>query len=362
MKIRALFNRLSLFWVLQISGWTVYGYIYYLMNYALSEKPLDLRNIIGFALTWLAAFLVTLLLREIYHRLFEHTKQLAQIAWAVLLGSALGSLLWLLVDRTISIPLWGMEQFWKWMREPLFMQVRTAYFNAFLLLTWSALYFFIKFWREWSLERDRSEKARLLANTAQLQMLRYQLNPHFLFNSLNSIRALVEEDQNKARETITELAELLRYSLTSQNNGDVPLARELEAIRHYFAIEEKRYEDNLETIYEIEPATEEQTIPSFLLHPLVENAVKYGMQTSTMPLQIRIRTRLVQNTLEICIWNSGKWLAEDSPQHLPSAGTGTGITNIRQRLETAYPGRYDFEIGPDENGVSACIRIRREAR
>ncbi len=357
MSWRNVFSRLQLFWVLQISGWSLYGVFYYFLNYALADKYLDTKNIIGLALTYLAAIIVTLVLRQIYHRVFERTKQLSRILWTGILGTVFGAVVWLLVDRSISIPLWGMEQFWRWMNQPLFMQFRQMFFDGFMLLTWSSLYFFIKFWREWNVERDRSEKAELLAHSAQLQMLRYQLNPHFLFNSLNSIRALVEEDPGKARETITELAELLRYSLTSQGRGNVPLETELEAIRHYFAIEEKRYEDNLQVEYEIDADAEQFTLPNFLLHPLVENAVKYGMQTSDMPLRIRIKAGLKGNVFELSVFNSGQWLPEDRDR---TTGTGTGLANIRQRLENAFPGRSHFSKEADKDGVKVHIRITRE--
>lgn len=351
------FSRLNLFWILQFAGWTLYSVLYWGLEYGLTEKSLDTRNTIGFFITYLIGFLVTILFREIYTRLFEKTKNLGQIILTVAISAVLGSILWIMVDRLVSTPLWGWDQFWKWMRAPWFWQLRMWWFNTFTLITWSSLYFFIKFWDEWNVERDRSEKAQLLAQSAQLQMLRYQLNPHFLFNSLNSIRALVDEDQGKARDMITELAELLRYSLTSQKNGDVPLKTELEAIQHYFAIEEKRFEDNLKVEYAVDPLAEDFPIPSFLLHPLVENAVKYGMQTSEMPLRITISAEVTENDLTVKVTNSGKWV---KPERDAVTGTGTGLRNIQQRLANAFSGKYHFETTEVDGGVQALIRIKRE--
>jgi hypothetical protein len=342
---------------MQFSGWTLYSVLYYMIEYGLTEKTIDTKNTIGFFITYVIGFLVTILFREIYTRVFARTKNIGSIVLTVAISAVLGSIVWLLVDRLVSTPLWGWQQFWKWMREPFFWQLRMWWFNTFTLITWSSLYFFIKFWDEWNVERDRSEKARLLAQSAQLQMLRYQLNPHFLFNSLNSIRALVEEDRGKARDMITELAELLRYSLTSQKNGDVPLSTELEAIQHYFAIEEKRFEDNLKVTYDIDPLAEDFPVPSFLLHPLVENAVKYGMQTSKMPLEITITATVSDQDLRLTVWNSGEWVKPERPER---HGTGTGLENIRQRLENAFPGKYSFDTSYGENGVTATISIRRE--
>ena len=100
-------------------------------------------------------------------------------------------------------------------------------------------------------------------------MLRYQLNPHFLFNALNSLRALVDEDEKNARQMVTELSEFLRYSLISKDLNNVPLKKEIEAIRNYLAIEKKRYEEKLEVVINIDPSTESCYLPSFLIHPVV---------------------------------------------------------------------------------------------
>ncbi len=360
MSTRDLFSRLNLFWILQFSGWTLYSILYYGLEYGLPGKSLDAKNTIGFFITYVIGFLVSILLREIYMRVFARTKNLGHIVATVAISAVLGSILWIMVDRLVSTPLWGWQQFWKWMREPFFWQLRMWWFNTFMLITWSSLYFFIKFWDEWSVERDRSEKAQLLAQSAQLQMLRYQLNPHFLFNSLNSIRALVEEDRGKARDMITELAELLRYSLTSQKNGDVPLSTELEAIQHYFAIEEKRFEDNLKVEYAIDPLAEDFPVPSFLLHPLVENAVKYGMHTSSMPLRISITAEVSEEDLTVRVVNSGTWVKPERRSPDTRTGTGTGLRNIQQRLENAFAGKYHFETTETARGVEALIRIKRD--
>jgi two-component system LytT family sensor kinase len=124
------------------------------------------------------------------------------------------------------------------------------------IVGWSALYLGIKFWQEWVDEKARAEKAQVLAQTAQLQMLRYRLNPHFLFNALNSIRALVSEDKTSAKSMITELSEFLRYSLVSKNYKDVPFKDEIDSVRHFFNIQKMRYEDNLDVSLDIDPATE----------------------------------------------------------------------------------------------------------
>jgi two-component system LytT family sensor kinase len=227
--------------------------------------------------------------------------------------------------------------------------------NYPIFFGWSILYFGIKFRNQSVLERDRAEKANLLAQTAQLQMLRYQLNPHFLFNSLNSIWALIDEDKKASKEMVSELAEFLRYSLMSKNYSDVPLRQEIEAIRHYLSIEKKRFEEKLEVEFDIDPEAEEFPVLSFILNPLVENAIKYGMRTSILPLKIIITAKVRNHSLMLQVSNTGKWVTAVEKEN--GSGTGTGLQNIRLRLENAFPGKSGFEIGQLEDMITATIVI-----
>lgn len=351
-------GKLSLFWVLQISGWSLYGVIYYLIYY--SYKDMDLANTFGFAVTYMVAFLVTIAMRKIYQKIDYQHRSILNVSGIVILTSITFAVIWIYLDRFVSYPIYGIEKFQQALDKiTMRKNIGQIYWNSFILFTWSTLYFLINFWRQWNEQVARTEKAELLAHSAQLQMLRYQLNPHFLFNSLNSIRALIQEDQTKARDMVTELAELLRYSLVSKNNGDVPFSEEITAIKHYFAIEEKRYEENLQVSFEIDPLAEEYPIPSFLVHPLVENAVKYGMKTSSMPLKINIQAKVKDNELSIFVRNSGTWLSEDAEERSRPAGTGTGLKNVKERLENRFPGNYKLTTSEEDDSVVIKISISR---
>lgn len=351
-------DKLSLFWVLQISGWLLYGIIYYLIYY--SGQDLEIKSIFGFSITYILAFLVTLVMRKIYQKVDYQHRSILNVSGVVILCSLSFAIIWLYVDRFVSYPIYGIEIFQAAMDKITWRSnLGNIYWKTFILFTWSALYFLINFWRQWNEQLLRVEKAELLAHSAQLQMLRYQLNPHFLFNSLNSIRALILEDQTKARDMVTELAELLRYSLVSKNNGDVPLNEEITAIKHYFAIEKKRYEDNLQISFDIDPLAEEYPIPSFLVHPLVENAVKYGMKTSEMPLKISLTAKVKDKELIIIVRNSGAWLADDDTTRSRPAGTGTGLKNVKNRLENRFPGNHTIKTSEADNCVIVQISISR---
>jgi len=351
-------DKLSLFWVLQISGWSLYGVIYYLIYY--SHRDLDLANTFGFAVTYLVAFLLTIIMRKIYQRLDYQHRSILNVSVIVILTSIIFAVIWLYLDRLVSYPIYGIEKFQKALDKLTTRNnISQIYWNSFILFTWSTLYFLINFWRQWNEHLVRTEKAELLAHSAQLQMLRYQLNPHFLFNSLNSIRALILEDQNKARDMVSELAELLRYSLVGKNNGDVPFSEEITAIKHYFSIEQKRYEENLQVSFDIDPLAEEYPIPSFLVHPLVENAVKYGMKTSSMPLKIQLQAKVKDNELIIYVKNTGQWLSSESDAGGRPAGTGTGLKNVKERLENRFPDRYHLTTTESEGWVTLMMSITR---
>ncbi len=358
MAIKNSLNKLSLFWVLQISGWLLYGVIYYLIYY--SAKDMDTANILGFSVTYVVAFLVTIIMRKLYQKLDYQHRSMLNVSGVVILSSIFFAIVWLYLDRFVSYPIYGVEKFQEALDKITWRKnVGQIYWNSFILFTWSTLYFLINFWRQWDEQIRRTEQAELLAHSAQLQMLRYQLNPHFLFNSLNSIRALIMEDQSNARDMVTELAELLRYSLISKNDGDVPLSEEISAIKHYFAIEKKRFEENLQVSFEIDPLAEEFPIPSFLVHPLVENAVKYGMETSGMPLKISIIAKVEDNKLSVFVRNGGKWLSEDDSERSRPAGTGVGLKNVRDRLENRFPGNHELKTYEEDQCVVVMISLTR---
>ena len=345
-------DRNQIFWILQFTGWLLLGLLYlflYYRNYL--GEPLSIFLV---ALTYIIGFNISLVLRYFYKRISIQNKSLSQIAVIVIAGSLLASQIWYWVDMGISVPIPGNEELWELWTIQRYLS--HSYYHFLILSLWSALYFGIKLWMEWSIQRIRTEKANALAQAAQLQMLRYQLNPHFLFNSLNSIRALVDEDRKNAKEMITELSEFLRYSLISKNFSNVPLKQELEAVRHYFAIEKKRFEEKLEIKYEVDPLAEEFPVLSFMLHPIVENAVKYGMKTSKIPLQIELSAQVSDGVLNIGIKNSGHWV-DSKDKHFQS--TGTGLENIKKRLENAFPDCHEFIVEKSSDSVVVIIRLKK---
>jgi sensor histidine kinase YesM len=350
-KIR---SRVTPFWLLQSCSWLALWLAYIALHSV--KEPISLKNALGLFITYFTGFLITIPMRFFNRRLGYQSRTIQFMATNLLVSSLVLSFIWFWLDILCSIPLHGMliltvnlqllKFIWSWLSYLV------------VIIIWSSLYFVIKFYREWNEQKIRTEQANRMAQSAQLQMLRYQLNPHFLFNSLNSIRALIDEDKEHARQMITELSEFLRYSLISKNFKDVPLSDELDAIRHYFAIEKIRYEDKLDVAFEIEPLAEEYPVLSFLIHPIVENAIKYGMKTSPMPLKIRIKAKVVDDTLFVDVCNTGTWV-EPQTHEGDESSTGTGLENIRQRLENAFPGKHNLSVEHPEGYVHVKLDIRR---
>jgi two-component system, LytTR family, sensor kinase len=249
----------------------------------------------------------------------------------------------------------GIRLMYQW---PLFEaeMPRSALYPVFVLVAWSALYFSFAYRQRADLEAQRALRATALATEAQLAMLRYQVNPHFLFNALNSLRALIDENTSSARRMVTQLAELFRYSLRTAHENDLSLGDEMAAIRNYLDIQKIRFEDNLEVTIDVDPQAAAAPLPGFLVHPLVENSVKYGLETSTRPLRVQVRARREGNRLRVEVANTGRWLAT-APRPATGNGTGTGLRNLRERLRHLYPDRHELSIGEEGGWVRAVMLL-----
>jgi len=348
-------NKDKSFWALQISGWIFHYLIMIVLMYILRSGQQIL--VLNYAVKTCLGFVLTILLRQVYRKVTFDTSSLLKLTLQVIFFSIITSVIWysshiylLLIIYNFPFTVWI-----KITRVYTIMQQLSIFFT--IIISWSGLYFIIKLWNEWDIQKERLNRADILAKSAQLQMLRCQINPHFLFNSLNSIRALMVDDKNNAKAMITELSEFLKYSIITSSNMEVKLATELEVVRYYLSIEKKRFEDKLEIEYSIQPSAEEYPILNFLLHPLIENAIKYGMKTSGMPLKINIFAFIIDSSLHLEIRNTGKWIdsLENSKDTL--GGTGTGLDNVRQRLENYYPNRYKFETLEKSGWVIVKIEI-----
>jgi len=229
-----------------------------------------------------------------------------------------------------------------------------SYFVTPLLLL-SGVYFAVRYWESVQVQKENALRLEALANEAQLQMLQYQINPHFLFNALNTIRATIALDQDKARQMVTLLSDFFRYTLEKDNNGSNTIKKEVTAILNYLNIQKIRFEENIEFEFDIDPKTENIEIPFFVIHPLVENAVKFGNETSNKPLKIIIKSTCIDKNLIIEVSNTGFLIAEKKGK---TEGTNTGIENIKKRLSLVYRDNFEFSLFEHDNYVTAKLIIK----
>ncbi|SDH74340.1 histidine kinase [Janthinobacterium sp. YR213] len=221
-----------------------------------------------------------------------------------------------------------------------------------VFLTWTVFYFTALSLRRASRFEAEALRLEVLAKDAQLRALQAQVNPHFFFNSLNSVRALIFEDREAAAHMIDQLANLMRHALQSSQHATVPLAAELEAVRAYLAIEQSRFEERLRVSFDIPPGLELVRVPPMALQTLVENAVKYGVEASADGGDIRIAARrgAGMDTLQIEVANTGRLRSA-------SGSTGIGLRNARQRLQLACGERASLELCEHAGWVHATIHL-----
>lgn len=346
-------KNLSLFWTLQIIGWSGYMLDRYLSAEGNFFPVYFIYLVIACALTFA--------LRPIYRSVWRRKPSVLIVGLTIIVCSIIAAYLWLIFGE-ISFAALGIRKFPVPEKQNLIdylsstFVVSLQHHKPFLFLSWSALYFGIKYWQSKKKEEENALKAESLAKEAELKMLRYQLNPHFLFNSLNSASALISENPARAERMINELSDFLRYSLVNTKTDTVTLKNEIEAIKNYLSIEQVRFEEKLQISFDIAPETENFPLPNFLLHPLVENAVKYGMQTSAPPLEIEIKTGKEDGKLFVEISNTGEWHRPDGTNP-HSNGMQVGIENVRKRLEQFFPGKHQFETFERAGKVFARLEI-----
>ncbi|NML08288.1 histidine kinase [Sphingomonas sp. G-3-2-10] len=207
--------------------------------------------------------------------------------------------------------------------------------------------------RELALARETASRAEAAASAARLAALRYQLNPHFLFNTLNAISSLiVTRDYGPADAMLAKLSEFLRATLSVDQDALIPLEDELATLQHYLEIESVRFGDRLEVAFVCGADLNDALVPGFILQPLVENAIKYAVAPSTRPVTIRVEARADDGSLTIVVDDDG--VAGEYP---PKPGTGVGLANIRQRLQTLYGDQASLETARREHGFIAIVRL-----
>ena len=364
--MRALSSR-GWFWVAQIGGWLAYASSLFLTFLPAMEPGRRLAVLLNKELRAIVGIVLSLGLLQLYRRITPEPEVTGRVAAIALVASVLAGIAGYFVHGAIMVGV-GLQPSFAIFLDPT-TAPRSILEFVFAFLVWSAAYFGVLIWRR-SQEREReATEARRLAQEAQLQMLAYQLNPHFLFNALTSIRAMIDEDRARARQMVTELAAFLRHALVERALVTTTLAAELDALRGYLAIEQIRFEERLAIETHVDAAAESCEIPAFLIHPLLENAIKHGARENGGPLRVKLDARVTGDMLRVEVWNTGA-LASRTPndqrrgaelgfmEAAPNAtGTGIGVRHVRERLARLFPGRHRFELTDERGWVRALVEL-----
>jgi signal transduction histidine kinase len=236
--------------------------------------------------------------------------------------------------------------------------------NLFLLMSWGGFYFGINYYLRLRDESERALIAARLADQAQLKMLRYQLNPHFLFNTLNAISTLVlEKDGRQANQMLTKLSAFLRYSLDSDPLQRTSLAEELRALQLYLDIEKARFGDRLKITLDVDEDALDARVPSLILQPAIENAIKYAIAQMESGGEIALVAKREGEFLKLAVCDNGPAPPEDPDALLARAGAGVGLVNMRDRLSHLYRSRHTFAVKRREpTGLSVIMTLPFETR
>lgn len=338
------FRRLSLFWRLQLAGWFAY-FIYG----CLSRTGFYDHAAMGIGMSLLlepTEFLLSTGLRWVYRRLDLRGFSVRTLG-TIVAGSVAATLLQLVVAYH-GAPV--VAQLAHYHAKPSSLLTRVTFF-VFIYLTWSAAYVWLKAEFAARAQRAQLAEANAAAQRAELQMLRLQLNPHFLFNSLNSIATQIPTQPEAALEMTHDLADFLRSALDRRVGLRVPLAQEVEVMTAYLKIEQLRFGAELACAIEVDPTANQAEVPCFLLQPLAENAVKHGLAGAPPPWALSVRIARQGGGLLIEVRNPGRL----APDWATKPDGGLGLANLRRRLELHYPSRHRFGLRQD--GAQVCAEL-----
>jgi two-component system, LytTR family, sensor kinase len=343
-------NRELTFWSLHAIGWSAYGFSHYLGTLLYAGPPDNYHKVILSAS--LAGFLITAPLRYVLRALWGRSLPV-MIFWAVTVAYLMALIWRVAVNSAIA----------KFMPDAIWVEHFSEYFSGavqatYLMICWVGLYYGFRYYESMHLQREAALRAAALAKEAQLKMLRYQLNPHFLFNTLNAISTLILDNRNgTANSTVTGLSEFLRHTLDQDPMKKVTIAQELDALNLYLDIEKMRFGERLVVEFLIDDDARGVLAPSLVLQPLIENAIKYAVTPREQGGRIRIRGHVTDDMLQLDVSDDGPGMVD--PSRLAD-GRGVGIRNTRERLQVLYGERGTVKIENMHPGLCVALMFPAE--
>ena len=337
-------NRDLMFWSLHVLGWSGYAISHYL-GALLYSKPADYIKVIFVAA--LAGIVVSAPLRYVCRRLWKLRPAL--LITGAIAATYVTALTWrVLVNRAYSV----------FMPEEFYVGNFTDYFGGaisgtYLMACWVGLYFSARYYESTQQQREASLRASALAQQAQLKMLRYQLNPHFLFNTLNAISTLILDNRNAvANSAVTALSEFLRYTLDQDPMKKVTVAQEIQALNLYLGIEKMRFGKRLTIDFAVDDSALDALMPSLLLQPLIENAIKYAVAPREEGGRVAVAGRVYGGMLHLSVTDDGPGMIDSTRL---KNGLGVGIRNTRERLDVLYGDKGSVDVANSNPGL--CVAL-----
>ena len=351
-----------MFWILQTLGWLGFFFLHILSVSTFVAGRSFESLIYSFASSLIGFLTTTVLARPIYR--FARQQQPALLLFIALLSTILMAIaMGVMKAQTFGI-LFGNA--WVDLRAEnmgttnyLFLILPSLPVNLFLLGSWAGFYFGVNYYLKLRNETERALLSGRLADQAQLKMLRYQLNPHFLFNTLNAISTLVlEKDAKQANGMLTRLSAFLRYSLDSDPLQKTTLAEEIRALQLYLDIEKTRFADRLSVDFDIDDEVQNALVPSLILQPAIENAIKYAIARMEQDGTITIRAQREGPNLTMMVCDNGPDAPTDPQSLLNNASMGVGLVNMRDRLTHLYADLCSFSLSHVEpQGLCVSLKI-----
>lgn len=337
----------KLYWISQLIGWFSYVVLMAVLN-QLDGAEFSFSVFLNLLTTFLLGVFSSHLYRELILKLDWLKLKIVQLIPRVFGASIVFGALFIFLHTFISeIMIAGGRYEMNWL-EVLQLTLNLAV----IFMLWSLLYFLYHFIRNYRKEEIKNLQWQALQTEIELNKLKSQLNPHFIFNSMNTIRALVDENPKNAKDSITRLSNILRSSLRMGREKVIRLEQELNLVNDYLNLEKTRYEERLELVFEISKDAMDYYLPPMLLQTLVENGIKHGISKLPKGGSVKVKAEADTENLYLTIENSGQL------QEYEDEEVGFGLLNTKQRLNLLYGSRAEFKIeNKNQSTVIAQLKI-----
>ncbi|MCP9770038.1 sensor histidine kinase [Lacihabitans sp. LS3-19] len=336
------------YWLFQIGGWTFFflsDFINYFLfwNFNYAELESLFFNLI---INILVSISLTHFFRVIFKKYSWIKLSIPQLIWQSAVGIFVITFLLTAINITLDETIIDTSKA-NWILRDIAYVINLSK----PVLIWVLVYIFYSYTNERRIDAIERIKLQTSIEASEAKILRAQINPHFMFNALNSIRALILEDPSKAQKGITQLSNILRSSLVADRKTTISLKEELKTIEDYLELEKVRYEERLQIMWDVDQDTLNIQVPPMMLQTLVENAIKHGVQKATRWGFVEVNTSKIDNNLVIKIRNTGVLKKTENNQE----DGGFGLVNTEKRLKLLYGSKADFQISQEDSQIVCAV-------